>query len=81
MARDVPSIAIVSEAAHSSDAPDAAARPREGNIVSMLALRATPVSAYRALTHPRGTQLDCNGLAVLDIRGAPAGVLVEITLL
>jgi hypothetical protein len=46
MARDVLAIAIVSEAAHSSNAPDAAALPREGNILSMLALRATPVRRY-----------------------------------
>jgi hypothetical protein len=37
------SIAIVSEAAHSSDAPEAAARPMDWNIFSMLALVATRV--------------------------------------
>ena len=44
IAREVPSIAIVREAAHNSDAADTAARPMVGNIFSMLALVATRVS-------------------------------------
>jgi hypothetical protein len=56
------SIAIVSEAAHSSDAPEAA-RPMDWNIFSMLALVATPVSRYCV-----GRPSICSPAAFLGIR-------------